>query len=90
MMRMDRAGLVENDVFANSLRMLAGPYKCLKKAAIDYHPHRRILENALRILRTLTNAGCQPIPIFLLNSYILGPNPIFFSTSYIPINTPIF
>ena len=24
-MRMDRAGLVENDVFANSLRMLADP-----------------------------------------------------------------
>ena len=43
---MDRAGLVENDVFANSLRMLADPYKCLKKVAIDYHPHRRILENA--------------------------------------------
>ena len=34
--------------------------------------------------------GCQPIPIFLLNSYILGPNPIFLSTSYIPINSPIF
>ena len=50
MMRMDRAGLVENDV-------LADPYKCLKKVAIDYHPHRRILENALRILRTLTNAA---------------------------------
>ena len=59
MMRMDRAGLVENDVFANSLRMLADPYKCLKKVAIDYHPHRRILENAkyeyyerLQIMRT--------------------------------------
>ena len=35
-------------------------------------------------------AGCQPIPIFLLNSYILGPNPIFLSTSYIPIISPIF
>ena len=46
MMRIDRAGLVENDVFANSLRMLADPYKCLKEVAIDYHPHRRILENA--------------------------------------------
>ena len=56
MMRMDRAGLVENDFFAKSLRMLADPYKCLKNVAIDYHPHRRILENALRILRTLTNA----------------------------------
>ena len=31
--------------------------------------------------------GCQPIPIFLLNSYILGANPIFLSTSYIPINS---
>ena len=78
MMRMDRAGLVENDVFANSLRMLADPYKCLKKAAIDYHPHRRILENALRILRTLTNAGCQPSsPIFWVQIlYFLAP-PIF-------------
>ena len=35
-------------------------------------------------------AGCQLIPIFLLNSYILGPNPIFLSTSYIPISSPIF
>ena len=34
--------------------------------------------------------GCQPIPIFLVNSYILGPNPILLSTSYIPINSPIF
>ena len=57
MMRMDRAGLVENDVFMNSLRMLADPYKCLKKVAIDCHPHRRILENALPILRTFTNAA---------------------------------
>ena len=57
MMRMDRVELVENDVFANSFRMLADPYKCLKKVAIDYHPHRRILENALRILRTLTYAA---------------------------------
>ena len=55
---MDRAGLVENHVFANSLRMLADPYKCLTKVAIDYHLHRRILENALRIiLRTLANAA---------------------------------
>ena len=37
-----------------------------------------------------SRTGCQPIPIFLLNSYILGPNPIFLSTSYIPINSPIF
>ena len=57
MMRMGRAGLVENDGFADSLRMLADPYKCLTKVAIDYHPHHRILENALRILRTLTNAA---------------------------------
>ena len=57
MMRMDRAGLVENDVFANSLRMLADPYEFLKKVAIDYHPHLQILENALRISRTLTNAA---------------------------------
>ena len=27
-----------------------------------------------------SGTGCQPIPIFLLNSYILGPNPIFLST----------
>ena len=38
----------------------------------------------------LITSGCQPIPIFLLNSYILGPNPIFLSTSYIPIISPIF
>ena len=57
MMRMDRAELAENDVFATSFRMLADPYKYLKKVAIDYHPHRRILENALRILRTLTYAA---------------------------------
>ena len=37
--------------------MLADPYKCRKNVAIDYHPHSRILENALRILRTLTNAA---------------------------------
>ena len=41
-------------------------------------------------LRMTRPSGCQPIPIFLLNSYILGPNPIFLSTSYIPINSPIF
>ena len=46
MMRMDGAGLVQNDVFAKALRMLADPYKCLKDVSIDYHPHYRILENA--------------------------------------------
>ena len=53
MVRMDGAGLVENDVFAKTLRMFADPYKCLKNVAIDCHPHYRILENGLR---TLTNA----------------------------------
>ena len=47
MMRMDGAGLVENDVFAKTLRKLADPYKC--------RPHCRILENGLHMLRTLTN-----------------------------------
>ena len=56
MMRMDGAGLVQNDVFAKALRMLADPYKCLKNVAIDCHPHNRILENALRMFKTLTNA----------------------------------
>ena len=56
MMRMDRARLVENSVFAKTLRMLADPYKCLKNVAIDCHPYSRILENCLRMLRTLTNA----------------------------------
>ena len=56
MMRMDGAGLVQNNVFAKALRMLADPYKCLKNVAIDCHPHYRILENALRMIRTLTNA----------------------------------
>ena len=55
-MRMDGAGLVQNDVFAKALRMLADPYKCLKNNATDCHPHYRILENALRMIRTLTNA----------------------------------
>ena len=55
MMRMDGAGLVENDVFAKTLRMLANPYKYPKNVAIDFHPHCRILKNALRMLRTLTN-----------------------------------
>ena len=56
MMRIDGAGLVQNDVFAKALRMLADPYKCLKNVAIDCHLHYRILENALRMFRTLTNA----------------------------------
>ena len=55
-MRMDGAGLVKNDVFAKAVRMLAAPYKCLKNVAIDCLPHYRILENALRMFRTLTNA----------------------------------
>ena len=54
MMRMDGAGLVQNDVSAKALRMLADPYKCLKNVAINYHPHYQILENALRMFRTLT------------------------------------
>ena len=61
MMRIDGAGLVQNDVFAKALRMLAGPYKCLKNVAIDCHPHYRILVNALRMFRTLTNVGKQMI-----------------------------
>ena len=56
MMRIYGAGLVQNDVFAKALRMLASPYKCLKNVAIDCHPHYRFLENALQIFRTLTNA----------------------------------
>ena len=55
MMRMDGAGLVEN-IFTKTLRMLANPYKYPKNVAIDFHPHCRILKNALRILRALTNA----------------------------------
>ena len=47
LMRMYRAGLVQNDVFAKALRMLADPYKCLKNVAIDCHPHYRYLDNAL-------------------------------------------
>ena len=56
MMRMDGAGLVQNDVFSKALRMLADPYKFLKNVAIVCHAHYRILENALRMFRTLTNA----------------------------------
>ena len=48
MMRMDGAGLAQNDVFAKALRMLADPYKCLKNVAIDCHAHYRILENAFK------------------------------------------
>ena len=50
MMGMDGAGLVENDIFAKTLRMLADPYKCPKNVAIDFHPHCRILKNVLRML----------------------------------------
>ena len=53
---MDGAGLVENDVFVKTLRILADPYKCLKNVGNDCHPHRRFLENGLRMLRMLTNA----------------------------------
>ena len=56
MMRIEWAGLVQNDVFAKALRMLADPYKCLKNVAIDWHPHYQILENDLRMFLTLTNA----------------------------------
>ena len=41
-----QGGACRKRFFANSLRMLADHYKCLKKVVIDYHPHRRILENA--------------------------------------------
>ena len=34
----------------------ADPYKFLKNVAIDCHAHYRILENALQMFRTLTNA----------------------------------
>ena len=58
MMRMDRAGLVENIVFCEFVKNAnADSYKCLKNVAIDNHPHRRILENTLQILRTVTNAA---------------------------------
>ena len=56
MMRMDGAGLAQNDVFAKALRMVADPYKFLKNDATDCHAHYRILENVLRMFRTLTNA----------------------------------
>ena len=56
MMQMDGAGLVENAVFAKTLRMLADPYKCLKNVAIDCNPQCQILENGLHMLQTLTNA----------------------------------
>ena len=36
-MRLYGAGLVQNDVFAKALRMLADPYKCLKNVAIAIH-----------------------------------------------------
>ena len=56
MMRMYGVVLVQNNVFAKALRMLADPYKCLKNVAMDCNPHYRILESALRMFRTLTNA----------------------------------
>ena len=46
MMRMDGAGFVQNDVFANAFRMLADPYKFLKNVVIDCHAHYQILANA--------------------------------------------
>ena len=49
------AGLVENEI-AKTLRMLADPYKYLENVANVGHPHCRILENALRMLKMLTNA----------------------------------
>ena len=51
-MRIDGAGLVENDMFAKTLRILAYP----KNVAIDFHLNCRILKNALRMLPTLSNA----------------------------------
>ena len=52
-----QAGLVENDVFAKTLRMLADAlYKCLKNVENDCHPHCQSLENGLHMSRTLTNA----------------------------------
>ena len=56
MMRMDGAGLVENSIFAKTLKMLTDAYQCPENVAIDFHPHCRIFKNALRKLRTLTNA----------------------------------
>ena len=56
MMRIDGAGLAQNDVFGKALRMLADPYKFLKNVATDCHARYRIIENALRMFRTLTNA----------------------------------
>ena len=47
MMRLRGAGLVETDVFAKIMRILAESYKCLKNLATDCLSHCRILENAL-------------------------------------------
>ena len=56
-----------------------------------FRPQTRFSSNVIVIfLKSLNVSGCQKIPIFLLNSYILGPNPIFLSTSYIPVSSPIF
>ena len=62
MMRMYGAGLAQSDVLAKASRMLADPYKCLKNVAIDCHPHYRILKNALRMFRTLTNTNVLQTP----------------------------
>ena len=59
MMRMYGAGLVQNDVFAKALRMLADPYKCLRNVAIhttellnlSYECSER-LQMPLQIIRT--------------------------------------
>ena len=64
MLRMYGAGLVQNDVFAKALRMLADPYKCLKNVAIVCHLHYQILANALRMFRTLTNAVTNNTNVF--------------------------
>ena len=58
-----------------------------------FFPHNTVLKNkSKQVIKHYFKkvTGCQLIPIFLLNSYILDPNPIFLSTSYIPINSPIF
>ena len=39
-------------------------------------------DNNVYVLLTRSTAGCQLIPIFLYNSYILGQNPTFWKTSY--------
>ena len=68
MMRMDGAGLAQNDVLAKALRMLADPYKSLKNVAIDCHAHYRLFENALRMFRMLTNAVTNNTNVRLANT----------------------